>query len=187
MISKLKAVLDDDRGVSPVIGVILMVAITVILAAVIGTFVLGLGDSLQTTPQLSTSVSDAGDDYAGDTADSTAFVITHNNGDSVDVSDVKIVVRDDNNAEVATFEADSWTDTGDGADSETLQATLDGSDLSGAGSGEFSVGSTVTIYGDGSGTTTTSDWTLQPTNTYTIQIVHVPSDSVIGEGQVTLQ
>lgn len=36
----------NDRGVSPVIGVILMVAITVILAAVIGTFVLGLGDSL---------------------------------------------------------------------------------------------------------------------------------------------
>jgi len=33
---------NDDRAVSPVIGVILMVAITVILAAVIGTFVLGL-------------------------------------------------------------------------------------------------------------------------------------------------
>jgi len=38
---------DDDRAVSPVIGVILMVAITVILAAVIGTFVLGLGDQVQ--------------------------------------------------------------------------------------------------------------------------------------------
>ena len=37
---------NDDRGVSPVIGVILMVAITVILAAVIGTFVLGLGDQI---------------------------------------------------------------------------------------------------------------------------------------------
>ncbi|OYR73301.1 type IV pilin [Halorubrum ezzemoulense] len=37
---------EDDRGVSPVIGVILMVAITVILAAVIGTFVLGLGDQI---------------------------------------------------------------------------------------------------------------------------------------------
>ena len=37
---------DSDRAVSPVIGVILMVAITVILAAVIGTFVLGLGDQL---------------------------------------------------------------------------------------------------------------------------------------------
>jgi len=37
---------DDSRAVSPVIGVILMVAITVILAAVIGTFVLGLGESV---------------------------------------------------------------------------------------------------------------------------------------------
>ncbi|AZQ15757.1 type IV pilin [Halorubrum sp. PV6] len=36
----------EDRAVSPVIGVILMVAITVILAAVIGTFVLGLGESV---------------------------------------------------------------------------------------------------------------------------------------------
>lgn len=40
---------DDEDGVSPVIGVILMVAITVILAAVIGTFVLGLGDNISST------------------------------------------------------------------------------------------------------------------------------------------
>ncbi len=33
----------NDAGVSPVVGVILMVAVTVILAAVIGTFVLDLG------------------------------------------------------------------------------------------------------------------------------------------------
>lgn len=45
---------DDDRAVSPVIGVILMVAITVILAAVIATFVLGLGESVSdTAPQAS--------------------------------------------------------------------------------------------------------------------------------------
>ena len=37
---------DDERAVSPVIGVILMVAITVILAAVIAAFVLDLGDSV---------------------------------------------------------------------------------------------------------------------------------------------
>jgi len=40
----------DDRAVSPVIGVILMVAITVILAAVIGTFVLGLGENVESNP-----------------------------------------------------------------------------------------------------------------------------------------
>ncbi|WP_232687192.1 type IV pilin [Halobacterium zhouii] len=38
--------MDDERGVSPVIGVILMVAITVILAAVIASFVLGFGNSV---------------------------------------------------------------------------------------------------------------------------------------------
>ena len=41
----------NQEGVSPVIGVILMVAITVILAAVIGTFVLGFADQLQQNPQ----------------------------------------------------------------------------------------------------------------------------------------
>lgn len=46
MIGKETATKDDD-AVSPVIGVILMVAITVILAAVIGTFVLGLGQNVQ--------------------------------------------------------------------------------------------------------------------------------------------
>ena len=40
---------DGDRGVSPVIGVILMVAITVILAAVIASFVLGYGDQTNET------------------------------------------------------------------------------------------------------------------------------------------
>ncbi|TSD08581.1 type IV pilin, partial [Haloglomus irregulare] len=43
---QLTNILGDDEAVSPVIGVILMVAITVILAAVIGTFVLGLGDQV---------------------------------------------------------------------------------------------------------------------------------------------
>ena len=36
---------EDERAVSPVIGVILMVAITVILAAVIAAFVLDIGDT----------------------------------------------------------------------------------------------------------------------------------------------
>ncbi|MFC6766849.1 type IV pilin N-terminal domain-containing protein [Natrinema soli] len=38
----------DERAVSPVIGVILMVAITVILAAVIAAFVLDMGDTSAT-------------------------------------------------------------------------------------------------------------------------------------------
>ncbi|MFD1512527.1 type IV pilin [Halomarina rubra] len=48
MFDKIKSTfVGDDRAVSPVIGVILMVAITVILAAVIASMTLGLGDSVQ--------------------------------------------------------------------------------------------------------------------------------------------
>ncbi len=39
----------EESAVSPVIGVILMVAITVILAAVIGAFVFGMGGNLKKT------------------------------------------------------------------------------------------------------------------------------------------
>ena len=47
----------DEKGVSPVIGVILMVAITVILAAVIASFVFGMGTRLEPvkTPGFSVS------------------------------------------------------------------------------------------------------------------------------------
>lgn len=47
---------DEDDAVSPVIGVILMVAITVVLAAVIGTFVLGLGGNVQENPTAGVTV-----------------------------------------------------------------------------------------------------------------------------------
>lgn len=40
----------NNRAVSPVIGVILMVAVTVVLAAVIGGFVFGLGDPAEPAP-----------------------------------------------------------------------------------------------------------------------------------------
>ncbi len=69
----------DDRAVSPVIGVILMVAITVILAAVIGAFVLGLGDQLQeTAPNAQVSITDV----QFDNGEVDAVTISHNGGDS---------------------------------------------------------------------------------------------------------
>ncbi len=55
---------DDERGVSPVIGVILMVAITVILAAVIASFVLGFGDSVSENVQAGADISQTNDGNA---------------------------------------------------------------------------------------------------------------------------
>ena len=97
MHDKLASIFNDDRGVSPVIGVILMVAITVILAAVIGTFVLGLGDSLgdnQPTAQLSVSLSGEN------------VTLDHNGGDRLDGDDLRVTT--DGNGTVTGFDAGTF-------------------------------------------------------------------------------
>jgi flagellin-like protein len=73
---------EENRAVSPVIGVILMVAITVILAAVIGTFVLGLGDQVQqTSPNAQWNWETDGDIESGG-----SLSITHEGGDPVEAT-----------------------------------------------------------------------------------------------------
>ncbi|MFA9417888.1 type IV pilin [Natrinema sp. HArc-T2] len=52
---------EEERAVSPVIGVILMVAITVILAAVIAAFVLDMGGNQSAPAQAGVSTTDTGD------------------------------------------------------------------------------------------------------------------------------
>jgi flagellin-like protein len=77
-----KQLFTEDRAVSPVIGVILMVAITVILAAVIGTFVLGLGDQVsESAPQAQFTFDFDGDDNVN---------ITHDGGDAIEADDLNI-------------------------------------------------------------------------------------------------
>ena len=82
----LKELFTEDRGVSPVIGVILMVAITVILAAVIGAFVLGLGDQAsQSAPQAQISVDsvDAGEDNV---------TLRHGGGQTIELDETRFLV-----------------------------------------------------------------------------------------------
>jgi len=71
----LKRLFTDDDAVSPVIGVILMVAITVILAAVIGAFVLDIGGSQESAPQVQW---DWADENSPD-----QVVLEHGGGDTV--------------------------------------------------------------------------------------------------------
>ena len=79
---QLRQLFKDDDAVSPVIGVILMVAITVILAAVIASFVLGLGD---TADEVQPTSSFSLDDVDGD--DETV-TITLTDGDTVDFEEI---------------------------------------------------------------------------------------------------
>jgi len=126
----LKTLFKDDRAVSPVIGVILMVAITVILAAVIGTFVLGLGDQVQnTTPQASfgfdqtTETVEDGDTH---TAEVNVVTITHENGDSIDETSLSVSVDGDRAWEL--------NNTGSGDDPRTVDPWDDSDESVSAGS-----------------------------------------------------
>lgn len=86
---KFKQLFTEDRAVSPVIGVILMVAITVILAAVIGTFVLGLGDQVsESAPQAQFTFDQSGD--AGTSGASLS--ITHDGGDTIESANLVVNV-----------------------------------------------------------------------------------------------
>jgi flagellin-like protein len=129
----LKQFFDDDQAVSPVIGVILMVAITVILAAVIGTFVLGLGDQVQnTTPQTSFGFDSDSDTFTGvDGANQSVSSITavHQSGDSLSESDVTISV--DGNLAVGIVE----------------NAGNNVTNVPWNSDGEISAGSSATIHG----------------------------------------
>jgi flagellin-like protein len=128
----------DEEAVSPVIGVILMVAITVILAAVIGTFVLGLGDQVQSTsPQASFNFDfDAGGDgtFTGANNDDV-LEITHDGGDSVPSarltvlvggSDASTLTWDSSTAfsgDVAAGSTASYTETGTAGEDHLQQGT----------------------------------------------------------------
>ncbi|WP_144920857.1 type IV pilin [Halorubrum salsamenti] len=93
----------EDRAVSPVIGVILMVAITVILAAVIGTFVLGLGDQLgDTAPQASFTV---------ETVNNSSITIAKTAGQDIDKSDLTLSVNGDRQ-DAETFSGNSTWKSG---------------------------------------------------------------------------
>lgn len=75
----------NEEAVSPVIGVILMVAITVILAAVIAAFVFGMGTPTQ-APQASVVITS--------TSTSTGNItLTHRGGDNIDLNKLKTIIE----------------------------------------------------------------------------------------------
>ena len=148
---------DDDRAVSPVIGVILMVAITVILAAVIGTFVLGLGDSVESAPQATLQIQE-------NTDDPNKFDVRHRGGDRIDFNDFDVVI-------------DGSTDN-DGSYSYGGTENLGDDEYSTADEEVITVGQSETITIDGEGS--------EGEEEVTVSLVHGPSENIVLERTVTI-
>lgn len=102
---QIKNLLTEDRAVSPVIGVILMVAITVILAAVIGTFVLGLGSNVNSTPQAQIAF-----DYTVEPGTGHHIEVTHEGGSQLsqdNSGDIQVIYEDGSTQRVSWLNAES--------------------------------------------------------------------------------
>lgn len=118
---------ENERAVSPVIGVILMVAITVILAAVIAAFVLDFGDTSQSAQA----------DFGVDKHDDEWINVTVRNADRIDAlrfggdcgeeQSVRNVDLDDFNKSVGDTFSVEFDDCNDG-DRINFVATYDGTD-----------------------------------------------------------
>ena len=147
----------QDRAVSPVIGVILMVAITVILAAVIGVFVLGLGDELGdgAAPQATLSLNDG-------VNNSYNFEMQHRSGDQLDLNDISILVDG--------TQADHW------ADNLTEQETLSAGE-------RIQLDAVDNVTDEDTGALDG----VENGQEVTIAIRHEPSNSILAESSVVLE
>ncbi len=98
-LNELKELFAEDRAVSPVVGVALLIAITVILAAVIGGVVLGLGTGGVDTPQAQMQ--------AQFTADNVT--IEHNGGEPLPADQVTFSGADGQNVTLAEESGEDLT------------------------------------------------------------------------------
>lgn len=156
---------DSDRAVSPVIGVILMVAITVILAAVIGSFVLELGGSVNSVPQASFDF----DTEEADNGTIENITIVHNGGDTIEVDRLNVTGAVENsgspieftNSDVGSFSSGESFSAGDEI---TITSSDDTTSISGEegdvvrvvftseGGGSSNVVASFELPSDGAGT-----------------------------------
>ena len=154
----------DEEAVSPVIGVILMVAITVILAAVIAAFVFGMGGSLKEAPP---TVSITAANNAANT--DLDIRILHTGGELLKGTEWKLSVVPEGKTPVYV--------TGVATDDFAV-----GGQIVMAGMVDPADAATGFDFGNA-----TTEWTYAPPqdhwftsgNKYDIKIVHIPSNSLV--------
>ncbi|WP_256298977.1 type IV pilin [Haloarchaeobius salinus] len=133
-----RGMLADEDALSPVIGVVLMVALTVVLSASVGVFVLDIGS--QVTEQTPNAVVEYDFDVDGTGAET--MTLTQEGGNPVEAQYVTVYVDGEiaweagsNSSDYNIVGADEWADGLEGGDSLTLTT----------GSSNVSVGDTIRV------------------------------------------
>ena len=106
----MKGWLEDGKAVSPVVGVMLMLVVTVVLAAVVSSFAGGMAGTQKKTPQASFDVE------IRTTGWTPEFVMKHLGGDPVPTKNVKLVTKWYNKTtgkwEIQATTAVPWNESG---------------------------------------------------------------------------
>lgn len=152
---------EDQKGVSPVIATILMVVVTVTVAAVLGIYVYGQSEKLGAKPSASLVAKDKPnvDDE---------LVIKHSGGDALDWADLRISCTE--GADSATIYKDP---------SVSSPAILSSSPVTGDTPNQFVAAESVVVVEESDGTPISED------KTYHVAVMHEPTGTVLLDSNVT--
>jgi flagellin-like protein len=178
----------NRRAVSPVIGVILMVAVVVVLASVVFVFTTGIADdSPEKAPSAQFSVDEIVAGCTGCGPDDQVVEVTHTSGNPVEMRNMEIKITFDdhpedtrlvnfpvqnsgcNNIEARNYEGDEIYDEGCGGISGVIRGDEQ----------RWAAGKSLSFR------IAKSDLTLSPRDEVSLVLVHTESNSIVFEKTVT--
>lgn len=133
-----------DRGISPVIGVILLVGMVVILAATIGVYVLGFSDQ---QPEVAPQIAIVADYDTRTTPDGESLTLAVESGEVVERANLELIVTGakSSGGSDATLDMDPIQTQAPTQISAGVEFTLDATHFTGIGGGEHLDLSEVTV------------------------------------------
>lgn len=161
----------STSGVSPVVGVILMVAITVIIAAVVANFVLDLGQQLGEDADATLTIDQSVDDFGTPSYNVTVTVSDMQNSDYLvvgTVGDAGDAIDDDNVIHSGTSPGDRSNAPSSASNAQSVSDNDDGGVMVSSGDQvvveNIEGGETVQVFGGISGEeNTVQEYTVEDT------------------------
>jgi flagellin-like protein len=176
----------NERGAAPVVGVVLVVAIVIILAATVSVFTFGFAENLtEPGPNVAEST---GELIQQSGFDGGIIRITHEAGDAVAVEDIEIAVDATDSCgereRLINLPEDDSNNAGRFADTNVRSGSISGSIIDGGFITDLGVVDSRTTNRFTSGTflqfrLTGGDCPLDNRDEVIVRVVHVPSNSVI--------
>ncbi|MBI3040238.1 MAG: type IV pilin N-terminal domain-containing protein [Chloroflexi bacterium] len=164
------------KAVSPVIGTILMVAVTVIMAAIVGGFVYQTARP-KVPPAMSSSLADDPRQAVGGAGDQRIAKLSWEGGKNLLLTEVRALVTYTDNAsaeQTVVQNATSWSEASGGAPMDTNKIELQWVDSD--GSDDISPGDRLDFY---EGTAATA--VVKANRDFTVKIIHIPTEALVAD------